>query len=59
MFDPLMLVSCFTVANAPHEGHVGGGAGLMELSGIDGHQPYHPLLGRCAELFSARDSDCG
>jgi hypothetical protein len=33
---PLIVVSCFTVPMAPHEGHVGGGEGLMELSGIEG-----------------------
>ena len=34
MFDPLMLVSCFTVATAPHDGQTGGGVDLIEFSGI-------------------------
>jgi len=31
---PLIVVSCFTVETAPHDGHGGGEVGLIELSGM-------------------------
>jgi hypothetical protein len=36
---PFIVVSCFTVATPPHDGHGGGGVGLMELSGIERADP--------------------
>jgi hypothetical protein len=30
---PLMVVSCFTVPTAPQDGQMGGGVGLIALSG--------------------------
>jgi len=32
---PLIVVSCFTVPTAPHEGQTGGGVDLIEFSGIE------------------------
>ena len=40
---PLIVVSCFTVVPAPHDGQGGGGVDLMVLSGIRERRSYHPL----------------
>ena len=42
MLAPLIVVSCFTVATAPHEGHGGGGVDLVVLSGIERPNPTTP-----------------
>jgi len=36
---PLIVVSCFTVETAPHDGHGGGGVDLIVLSGIPSGDP--------------------
>ncbi len=45
-----MVVSCFTVEMPPHDGHRGGGVGLMELSGIERVNPTT----RCPAVVPSR-----